>query len=111
MSLDLNFSGYNFVAGQRSDNIDALTPEAELLGFFKNMFISIIYLMQKNSYSSILGFYRSTTKIYYFFRTDWKLRKNVLTKGFCKDPFLDQFTYNANIGLINSYITFIKAFY
>ena len=61
----MNFSGYIFVAGLRSNNIHVLTPTAELLRIFEVVSPSCIRF-KENSYMCIVGSTRGTTKVYEF---------------------------------------------
>ena len=66
ISLDVNFSGNIFVAGQSSNNIHVLTPTAELLRIFEVASPRCIKF-KENSYTCIVGFYHGITKVYEFF--------------------------------------------
>lgn len=65
ISLDVNFSGNIFVAGQRSNNIHLLTTNAELLKIFVVASPRFIKL-KTNSYVCLIGSENSTTKVYEF---------------------------------------------
>nr|XP_022306577.1 uncharacterized protein LOC111112968 isoform X2 [Crassostrea virginica]XP_022306578.1 uncharacterized protein LOC111112968 isoform X2 [Crassostrea virginica] len=65
ISLDVNFSGCIFVAGQRSNNIHVLTPTTELLRIFEVASPNCIRL-NENSYMCIVGSNEGPTKVYEF---------------------------------------------
>ena len=65
VSLDVNFSGCIFVAGQKSNNIHVLTPTAELLRIFEVVYPKCIRL-KENSYMCIVGSNEGPTKVYEF---------------------------------------------
>ena len=65
ISLDVNFSGNIFVAGQLSNNIHVLTPSAELLRIFEVSSPRCIKF-KENSYTCIVGFSGKRTKVYEF---------------------------------------------
>ena len=66
ISLDVNFSGNIFVAGESSNNIHVLTPTAELLRIFEVASPRCIKF-KENSYTCILGSYgKYTAKVYEF---------------------------------------------
>nr|XP_022306579.1 protein PML-like [Crassostrea virginica]XP_022306580.1 protein PML-like [Crassostrea virginica] len=64
-SLDVNFSGYIFVAGYGSNNIHVLTPTAELLRIFEVVSPRCIRF-KENSYMCIVGSNEGPTKVYEF---------------------------------------------
>ena len=64
-SLDVNFSGYIFVAGEWSNNIHVLTPTAELLRIFEVELPKCIRF-KENSYMFIVGSSVGPTKVYEF---------------------------------------------
>ena len=64
-SLDVNFSGCIFVAGQWSNNIHVLTPTAELLRIFEIASPRCIRF-KENSYMCIVGSNKGPTKVYEF---------------------------------------------
>ena len=62
-SLDVNFSGYIFVAGEDSNNIHVLTLTAELLRIFEVVSPRCIKF-KENSYKCIVDSTKDTTKVY-----------------------------------------------
>ena len=65
VSLDVNFSGYIFVAGHGSNNIHVLTPTAELLRIFE--FVSPRCIrFKENTNMCIVGSTKDATKVYEF---------------------------------------------
>ena len=64
-SLDVNFSGCIFVAGQHSHNIHVLTPAAELLKIFEVVSPRRIRF-KENSFMCIVGSNEGPTKVYEF---------------------------------------------
>ena len=64
-SLDVNCSGYIFVAGENSNNIHVLTPTAELLTIIEFPSPRCIRF-KPNSYMCFVGSYKSTINVYEF---------------------------------------------
>mgnify|MGYP003691349225 CR=1 FL=1 len=64
-SLDVDFSGCIFVAGEQSNNIHVLTPTAELLRIFEVASPRCIRF-KENSYMCIVGSTKGARKVYEF---------------------------------------------